>query len=638
MLPASPFTGSAPKNYVASSDEKLVIQRLIKQVEPQIACLDAEIEALKQKRALCTSFVTFHSAFLSPISQMPPDILQTIFSHCLPHDTPDIIMRPSEAPLLLTQICSQWRDFAIRAPTLWSSIFLKVPIPPRGLQSGWPSMLPRQMINDVDVDIETAKTSEALFTSLADAWRRKMESLISLTTLWLARAEGCSLTIFFRDLDRAHLPPSGINGFIEQPRDLLLSLICGQSSQWGLLDLRFAESSSSEKAFLSQPPSLVPQLRSVRVKWSLRPPTFDFDNPAATPETVPDGPTTSLQLMKAARLERLSLENFNGHFKDVPVEWSNLTELSYSGDRRPIGFPSSAASALLGCCPNLVRCELHILQYATETVGAIRSSIPAPSSQVQLPHLQRFVLFEFKEGEDDEGETDESPSLALLESLDLPALTSISLSNSLSRLDFEQGPPPLSVSPLLSAQGHGIRHLEFGSIAISVADLVNALTLLTGVTDLMLNTSNIVPSGRLGSQAISHPFYRDGVLTTLANTPICPNLTILKLIVIDPSDITTQAVKNLAQSRTTKASLSGTHVEPLAQIVVRFSRRVVPESTRGGGMPPPFPKRWEEDQLNSGCGRRIIKVERPKFGPISDATRKPFQTFWEYEGICCERC
>ncbi|KAJ7921443.1 hypothetical protein B0H13DRAFT_1566566, partial [Mycena leptocephala] len=51
---------------------------------------------------------------------LPPEITATIFGHCLPSDTP--WPSPRTAPLLLTQICRQWRYICLDTPGLWASI------------------------------------------------------------------------------------------------------------------------------------------------------------------------------------------------------------------------------------------------------------------------------------------------------------------------------------------------------------------------------------------------------------------------------------------------------------------------------------------------------------------------------------
>lgn len=107
-----------------------------------------------------------------------------------------------------------------------------------------------------------------------------------------------------------------------------------RSSRWGWLDLQFQESGTSEKAFLSQSPSLLTHLRSLRVQWSAHQHIFDLSNPSTSQDsdTIPRSP---LPLTKAARLQHLSVDNFTGNFKDIPAAWSNLTELSYGAVGRP---------------------------------------------------------------------------------------------------------------------------------------------------------------------------------------------------------------------------------------------------------------------------------------------------------------
>ncbi|KAJ7782015.1 hypothetical protein DFH07DRAFT_792319 [Mycena maculata] len=56
----------------------------------------------------------------TPIFVLPLDLTSAIFSHCLP-DGPSP-PSPHTAPLLLAQICRQWREFCLDTPTLWASI------------------------------------------------------------------------------------------------------------------------------------------------------------------------------------------------------------------------------------------------------------------------------------------------------------------------------------------------------------------------------------------------------------------------------------------------------------------------------------------------------------------------------------
>ncbi|KAF7348114.1 F-box domain-containing protein [Mycena sanguinolenta] len=57
---------------------------------------------------------------------LPPEITVDIFHHCLPSPTPGFESHswpsPQEAPLLLAQVCCQWRDISLSTPQLWASI------------------------------------------------------------------------------------------------------------------------------------------------------------------------------------------------------------------------------------------------------------------------------------------------------------------------------------------------------------------------------------------------------------------------------------------------------------------------------------------------------------------------------------
>jgi hypothetical protein len=77
--------------------------------------------------------------FHSPIvSQLPPDVMSTIFEFCLPDfadHQPSLTVYPEEdpfivpsIPLSLGAICSYWREIAWSTPSLWSSLVVRVPV------------------------------------------------------------------------------------------------------------------------------------------------------------------------------------------------------------------------------------------------------------------------------------------------------------------------------------------------------------------------------------------------------------------------------------------------------------------------------------------------------------------------------
>ncbi|KAJ7054759.1 hypothetical protein C8F01DRAFT_484450 [Mycena amicta] len=61
--------------------------------------------------------------FVDPALRCPPEIVCTIFEHCLVRSgTRPAKSSPTRAPLLLAQICHRWRELCLHWPSLWSSV------------------------------------------------------------------------------------------------------------------------------------------------------------------------------------------------------------------------------------------------------------------------------------------------------------------------------------------------------------------------------------------------------------------------------------------------------------------------------------------------------------------------------------
>ncbi|KAJ6453093.1 hypothetical protein C8R45DRAFT_635360 [Mycena sanguinolenta] len=105
---------------------------------------------------------------------LPPEIIVDIFCHCLPTPTPGLESHswpsPQETPLLLAQICCQWRYICLGTPQLWASIAFEL-------------------------------------------------GAIELLELWLSRTRNHPLTIFLRTVD-------------EQRASKFMQAIIRHSSQW----------------------------------------------------------------------------------------------------------------------------------------------------------------------------------------------------------------------------------------------------------------------------------------------------------------------------------------------------------------------------------------------------------------------
>ncbi|KAJ7231501.1 hypothetical protein C8J57DRAFT_967491, partial [Mycena rebaudengoi] len=61
-----------------------------------------------------------------PVLTLPTDITSEIFTHFLPTYPLCSLINGLLSPMLLGQICHQWRDIALGTPRLWSAIEIKI--------------------------------------------------------------------------------------------------------------------------------------------------------------------------------------------------------------------------------------------------------------------------------------------------------------------------------------------------------------------------------------------------------------------------------------------------------------------------------------------------------------------------------
>ncbi|KAK7057591.1 F-box domain-containing protein [Favolaschia claudopus] len=85
--------------------------------------LTEQFERLTTRLNNARDILALHTKSVSYGRQIPVEVLEVIFRFCLP-DTDFVICKSTEAPLLLCQICSDWRRVALLAPLLWSSLSL----------------------------------------------------------------------------------------------------------------------------------------------------------------------------------------------------------------------------------------------------------------------------------------------------------------------------------------------------------------------------------------------------------------------------------------------------------------------------------------------------------------------------------
>ncbi|KAJ7617451.1 hypothetical protein DFH06DRAFT_1237705 [Mycena polygramma] len=129
-LPAHDKIGT---NYAPLAGEIAEIKQLILQPRAEIERINRKIAQLKARRRGLSKYVAEHEALISPMRQLPSDVIREIFMACIPSEE-NPVLSIQTAPLLLGRICSQWRAIALSTPRLWSSIHIAEPhdtLPPR---------------------------------------------------------------------------------------------------------------------------------------------------------------------------------------------------------------------------------------------------------------------------------------------------------------------------------------------------------------------------------------------------------------------------------------------------------------------------------------------------------------------------
>jgi hypothetical protein len=313
----TPFSHYLQSNQAPSEDETRKIKALRANPLEEISIIDVEIEqiegilnSLKRKRAHIQKSIDNFNTILAPVRRLSMDVLGVIFSHCFAtHRNP--FMSASEAPILLTQICRDWRSIALSIPRFWSRLHIPT-LRRRPLAEAPPCVLERE---------------------------RRMEAYTEEVQRWLRLSTSCPLAItLMADGDSVSHPP-------------LLDAIIQSSRRWQQLELCFFSSESDILSrFLSLSPDDLCMLRELRVS--------SFLSVNEHTQEAQEDLWYQCGLLTAQGLRSISFANV--HQTDlfpavIPPNWNNLNHLF-------IHFPIllGPAHLMLSYCCNLVACRLEI--------------------------------------------------------------------------------------------------------------------------------------------------------------------------------------------------------------------------------------------------------------------------------------
>lgn len=138
MIPL-PFPKAKALIRTPTQSQFIAVKASLTRKERAATTLDDEVTNLKNRLAVLSKERRLLNEAVkprdSPITKLPPEVLQEIFVLCLPVAY-NAVMSAREAPLLLCRVCHDWRQLAHATPRLWTSIHISlcydvtiVPIP-----------------------------------------------------------------------------------------------------------------------------------------------------------------------------------------------------------------------------------------------------------------------------------------------------------------------------------------------------------------------------------------------------------------------------------------------------------------------------------------------------------------------------
>ena len=359
-LESSPFASRLDSNYIATDAESLEIQNLLKdptsrlnELSTRLQELDEQYTRIQNEKASLLLSVSKHRALKSLVRKLPIDILQEIFIACLP-TTHNAVMSKLEPPILLTQVCSSWRIVAHGTPQLWKSIHIAVPCNSPGMYT-----------------VEHPNHQH----TVEQVTRRRSEAVLE----WIARSAACPLDISLNQW---------ANNVSDGSYSEIIEYLIRFSERWRKVS--FSAPYHALVPVAALPTSKVPLLESLYLNCA-----------QVYPVHIPNhldrqSVWTTSAVMKAPKLHEICLTHLNEDVTRLPINWSQLTNLSL--ERASWSALSSSslspprAYQILSSCRNLISCRLDIgiMTEYDEPLRLFETSTPL----ISLPFLTKLSVRE----------------------------------------------------------------------------------------------------------------------------------------------------------------------------------------------------------------------------------------------------
>ncbi|KAF5316823.1 hypothetical protein D9619_006889 [Psilocybe cf. subviscida] len=340
-----------PSRGVPSDDEIALVRQVfrhplsrLEQIDKLQSELQEAIQKLEDEKRTLTNHFAVYLNIVSPMSRLPEDILRDIFILCLPHER-QATMSNTEAPILLTQVTSRWREVAVTTPRLWASIHIVIPSTAPAFDSAYDSA--------TGARISLMEVAKMRAVAVAD---------------WLAKSGSLPLDISLFEQDV--YPRSEYAAYI-------VPILLPFAKRWQKLKLDVPASSVEEiKALL---PADTPILQSIDV------------------HPHRDAPVSSTNwgngaLFGAPSLRNVSVLGIQG-IKRLPIRWSSLTNLVIDAEwwntRETVTM--SDLIVLLEQCQQLKSCKLKV---NTDDAVTFPPDSDGKPKRVYLPTLESLYLLE----------------------------------------------------------------------------------------------------------------------------------------------------------------------------------------------------------------------------------------------------
>ncbi|KAF8128308.1 hypothetical protein K438DRAFT_916302 [Mycena galopus ATCC 62051] len=377
----SPFASQLGTNYCPTDTELGQIKCLLvepclelKRLDAEIAVVRKALDKLTEDRDTLGAYVDAHRTLMSPVRQLPLDVIEEIFIACLPTHR-NCVMSAQEAPVILGRICSSWRTISLSTPRLWSRLHI----------------------------VEPKLSFDLSYISASDLVEAKSVQRQEVAKAWLQRSGTCPLSISLEShFDHDAAPPLSPSPTPSSPNVFLI--VVSFASRWQTISLRIHQSAVQMLLRLTE--ADVPLLKSLTINE--RP-----DSPH------PEWNLSQARVFLAPALSRFYLSASNVPTAELPLRWGNLTALTLLSHflSQPAWGQGSGGTQtcqvildVLGRCSQLRICTVLVDEpsdgYVQDSVVECRflhtlritsSSCPLQTSgrllsRLSMPDLQDFEL------------------------------------------------------------------------------------------------------------------------------------------------------------------------------------------------------------------------------------------------------